>query len=106
MKKTFVELIDDIDGSIAAKTVSFAFKGVSYEIDLSEEHIEELTEVMSPWIQAARRTSSRNTGRKSRSTKATEVAKIRDWAQENGIKISGRGRIPVSVVEQYRASQG
>ena len=36
MQKKVVVLVDDRDGSVAKQTISFAFKGVSYEIDLSD----------------------------------------------------------------------
>jgi hypothetical protein len=29
---------------------------------------------------------------------------IRAWAKDNGIPVSGRGRIPASVVDQYEAA--
>jgi hypothetical protein len=29
---------------------------------------------------------------------------IRAWGKDNGITVSGRGRIPASVVEQYHAA--
>jgi len=35
-------LTDDLDGSPADETVSFAFEGPSYEIDLSDPHAAEL----------------------------------------------------------------
>ena len=35
MHKVITELVDDIDGSTAEETVSFALDGVEYEIDLS-----------------------------------------------------------------------
>ena len=41
VQKKVVVLVDDRDGSVAEQTISFAFKGVSYEIDLSKENAEE-----------------------------------------------------------------
>ena len=41
-QKTQVILVDDIDGSAATQTVTFALDGVSYEIDLTDEHAAEL----------------------------------------------------------------
>lgn len=29
---------------------------------------------------------------------------IRDWARENGIEVSDRGKIPASVIEQFNAA--
>lgn len=49
-----VELVDDIDGSPAQQTVTFALDGVTYEIDLSEQHAQALRSVLSRYIDCAR----------------------------------------------------
>jgi hypothetical protein len=47
-------LVDDIDGSQAVTTVSFALDGRSYEIDLSESHLSALQQALAPFVSAAR----------------------------------------------------
>ena len=37
-QKTQVILTDDMDGSEATQTISFAYQGVNYEIDLNDDH--------------------------------------------------------------------
>lgn len=49
-----VELVDDIDGSPAKHTVTFALDGVSYEIDLNDGHAKELRTVLDRYIGKAR----------------------------------------------------
>jgi hypothetical protein len=49
-----VELVDDIDGSPAQQTVTFALDGVTYEIDLSEQHAQALRSVLVRYIECAR----------------------------------------------------
>lgn len=49
-----VELVDDIDGSPAQQTVTFALDGVSYEIDLSQRHAQQLRSVLAGYIDQAR----------------------------------------------------
>ena len=49
-----VELVDDIDGSAAQQTVTFALDGVSYEIDLSQRHAQQLRSVLAGYIDQAR----------------------------------------------------
>lgn len=41
-QKIQILLLDDIDGSAADETVTFALDGVSYEIDLVSAHAAEL----------------------------------------------------------------
>ncbi|GAA0539658.1 hypothetical protein GCM10011581_06930 [Saccharopolyspora subtropica] len=49
-----VELVDDIDGSPAKHTVTFALDGVTYEIDLNDRHAQHLRSVLERYIKVAR----------------------------------------------------
>jgi hypothetical protein len=58
--RTEIILVDDFDEEKeAAETVTFALDGVSYEIDLAEEHAAELRELLAPYIENGRRTGGR-----------------------------------------------
>lgn len=97
-RKKQVVLLDDIDGSDATETVSFALDGVSYEIDLNKDNASEFRSHMEKWTTSARRTG----GRARRGTGgSSDAKKIRAWAAENGYEVSERGRIPVEVREAY-----
>ncbi len=105
MKQTQVVLIDDVDQSVATGSVEFSFKGVSYEIDLNDEHMAELQADFDKWIKHATRTGSlrssrRNTPRRSGGAKS-ESAAVREWAQAHGIPVNSRGRIPAEIIERY-----
>ena len=56
-RQEIVTVIDDLDGSEGATTVRFAFGDQSYEIDLNEQHTEELRAALDPYITAGRRLS-------------------------------------------------
>ncbi|GAA1909699.1 histone-like nucleoid-structuring protein Lsr2 [Nocardioides marmoribigeumensis] len=107
-----VELIDDLDESPAAETVSFALDGVSYEIDLSEANAEGLRNALAPYLGHARRTGGRRGGSSrgssassSRSSAASgNAADIRAWARENGFEVSERGRVSAEVRSAYAAA--
>lgn len=108
VQKTQVVLIDDIDGSDADETVTFAIDGVGYEIDLTAAHASELREAFASWVGHARKAgrsvaAARTSGRRAGADRA-QLAKIREWARENGHKVSERGRIPGSVLEAYEAA--
>ena len=106
-----VVLVDDIDGTDAAETVSFALDGVDYEIDLSEEHATELREALSLYVGYARRTGGRRkntrrsagTGGRSETT-GPSAADIRAWARENGWEVPERGRVSAEVRQAYAAA--
>lgn len=105
-KQTTVTLVDDLDGSEADEQIEFAVDGRSYEIDLSAANVARLREALSPFISAARRTGGRRSsgGSASPSRPSTDREQnqaIREWAQQQGMKISERGRIPSNVLEAY-----
>ncbi|HWU31412.1 MAG TPA: histone-like nucleoid-structuring protein Lsr2, partial [Marmoricola sp.] len=49
-QKISIQLIDDIDGSDAAESVSFALDGSSYVIDLSESNAAALRNALAPYV--------------------------------------------------------
>jgi hypothetical protein len=103
-----VVLVDDIDGSEAAETVTFALDGVDYEIDLSDKHAGELRNALSLYVGHARRTGGRRkSGRRSSASSSTgdaSAADIRAWARENGWDVPERGRVSAEVREAYSAA--
>jgi hypothetical protein len=104
-----VVLVDDLDGSDAAETVSFALDGVDYDIDLSEKHAGDLRKSMSLYVGHARRTGGRRRGgRRSRARAAgsngVSAADIRAWAKENGWNVPERGRVSAEIREAYAAA--
>jgi len=97
-----VILIDDIDGSSAVETITFGLDGVTYEIDLSEEHAKKLREDFAQWTGHARRTSGgRRTTTRRTAARRGNVSEIREWARANGYQVSDRGRISTEIQEAY-----
>ena len=107
-KKTIVLLEDDIDGSEADETLSFALDGSEYEIDLNEGHANELREALARFTNAGRKVAGgrgRSAARTRSSSQGGPDAKaVRLWAAENGIQVNTRGRIQADVVEKYEAA--
>src|SRR4051794_29629622 len=91
-QKTTVRFVDDLDGSEAVGTVTFALDNRSYEIDLSDENTDKLHEVLAPFIEHARQIGGRGAGRGRRRGQSSsaeekpvrsnreETAAIRAWA--------------------------
>ena len=52
---TRVRLVDDLDGSEADESISFALDGLALEIDLSNDNADKLRDIFAPYIAAARR---------------------------------------------------
>jgi len=112
-QKTQVILTDDLDGSEATQTITFAYQGTSYEIDLNDEHAASIEESFAEWISNARKTTnSRSAGTPARSSggRASSTAKrgdldaVRAWARENGHQVSDRGRVSNKILEAYDAA--
>jgi hypothetical protein len=115
-EKVTVELVDDLDGSPADEKVRFALGGSQYEIDLSSENAAKFRAALKPYIDAARppglasqsiarRASS--TGKRASSGAAAlgvDPKAVRVWADEKGIEVPSRGRIPKPVLDQYVAA--
>ncbi|MDO4243109.1 MAG: Lsr2 family protein [Actinomyces sp.] len=106
-QKTQIILVDDIDNSEATQTVTFALDGVTYEIDLNDEHAAALRESVEEWTAKARRISGRRSTRRRGAARASsgETQKIREWARANGHEVSDRGRISAPIREAYYAAQ-
>ena len=101
-KRVQVVLEDDIDGSLADETVSFALDGVSYEIDLSSANAAKLRDGLGSWIGAATRTGGRKApSRRPGGGRRNNVSEVREWARANGHKINERGRVPAAVQAAY-----
>jgi Lsr2 len=106
--KVEITLLDDLDSSPAAETVTFALDGVTYEIDLSAKHARELRSGLDKYVEAAQKlTPYRHLGLSGRRRPAVvgngvSNQAVREWAAVNGLDVAAHGRIPASVLEQYQ----
>ena len=105
--KITVALEDDLDGGPADETVRFGVGGTDYEIDLNKKNAAAFRKKLAPFIEHARGAGRGARRRAGRSAVGRErSAAIRAWANERGIAVSARGRIPADVVEQYEIATG
>lgn len=101
--KVLVVLEDDLDGSKASETVTFAIDGTQYEIDLNDQNAQALRSALDGYVSKARKVGRRS-GRKSTNSSNVDLKAVRAWAASNGVELSTRGRIPQAVLDQYRAA--
>jgi len=107
VQKVSVVLEDDLTGGPAEQTVRFAFDGTDYEIDLNAKNAAAFGKQLAPYLEHARRTGRAQPRRSGRAAGSRQRSgDIRAWANEHGLAVSERGRIPASVVEQYNAAGG
>jgi hypothetical protein len=96
-------MTDDLDGSKAERTISFAVDGITYEIDLSRKNANAFEKLLGPYVGAARKvkpTRARRAGATSARSRS-DLADIRQWAQENGYDVRDRGRVAASVIAAF-----
>jgi hypothetical protein len=106
-QKTQVTLVDDLDGGPATGSVTFGLDGQTYELDLSTRNANALLEILTPYLEAARRMTSPKHGRPrsfTRVSTAADPSPVRASAASNGVRVSARGRVSAAVIEQYRAA--
>ena len=102
--------VDDLDGSEDdVSTVQLALDGTSYEIDLSAVNADRLREKLERFIAVGKQAApqkSRPAKRRAKPAVASrdQTQAIRDWAQQNGYAVSGRGRISRAVQEAFDAA--
>ena len=103
-RKVQMILLDDMDGSEAKRTVTFALDGKNYEIDLNEANLDKLSGALEPFIEKARRTTPstrRATGARRPASGNGDASAVRTWAREHGFEVSDRGRVPKEIRDAY-----
>lgn len=102
---TNVKLLDDLDGGKAAETVAFGVDGVGYEIDLSAKNAKALRKALAEYVSVGRQVKVRaaDAPRTSVRGKASgpDAATVRQWAHENEVPVSVRGRVSAEVRTRY-----
>lgn len=107
---TITKKTDDIDGTEATDTIHLGYEGVDYTIDLNEDNATRLDDILREFIAVAEKISPDKVDRpkrgrgKSAGAIGTQGPKIRKWAGENGFEVSPRGRIPVEIIDAYKAA--
>jgi Lsr2 len=108
-QKVKVTVVCDLphEGEVEGQeTVQFSFDGTSYEIDVCSKHAKELREKVGQYADHARKASAGG-GRRRRSRTGPgreRSGEIRAWAKQRGYKVSERGRIPATIIQEYEAS--
>lgn len=117
--ETITVLKDDLTGKPGedVETVSFGFKGTTYELELSDESEKELASLLDPYVKVARKVTAQGRTSAPRSsasnTARADSRAARAWAQsagekavkDAGLKVPGdRGRVDSRVIELWEKS--
>lgn len=102
-KKVEVSYVDDLDPTQTAEgSVTFAYQGTEYSIDLSEKNRKVFEKVLEKYTKVATVTNRKR--RKSAGKTVSNSAAIREWAAANGHKVNARGRLPQETIQAFEAS--
>lgn len=100
-----VHLTDDIDGSVADKTIQFGWESKVFEMDLNAKNAAKIEKLMAEFVPHARQVRSTKSGKRLTEVKTGPApSAVRAWAAANGVEVNRMGKIPEAVVEQYRAA--
>ncbi len=116
-ERVTVELVDDLDGSVADETVHFTWEGKSLVIDLSKKNADKLRKAIEPFVAAARPdvtvqapaprrqlSSSSSSSKRQTAGSGAATSVIRAWARENSIEVPDRGRLKPEVVQAWETA--
>lgn len=115
-ERVTIELVDDLDGSVADESVRFAWEGKPLVIDLSKKNADKLRKAIEPFVAAARsdgavqaaaarrRLSGGSSSGKRQHDSGAATSVIRAWARENGVEVPDRGRLKPDVLQAWEAA--
>ncbi|WP_099298264.1 Lsr2 family protein [Corynebacterium dentalis] len=105
-RREVTQFFDDFDNSPLedneVNVVEFSVNGVDYVMELSEKNLQKFQSAVDPYIAVARRATRSSSNRKSSSNSSSNRNKrIREWALENNLDVSKRGRIASDIIEKF-----
>ena len=106
-QKTIVTMLCDIPhaGEVdGTESVTFAFDGSTYEIDLCGEHSKDIREKLAAFADHARKASPVSRARRGRVNSGRRSGDVREWARKHGYEVSERGRISTKIITDYDAA--
>jgi len=108
-QKVQTVLISDLTGDEiknGGESIDFAYKGVSYSIDLTDKEAAGFDKAIGMYLEHAQRTGGRVSRSRGSSslTRSYDPKAVKAWAAANNIDVPARGRIPGAILEQYRAA--
>lgn len=100
-----VVVVDDLDQTEGAQTVTFAIMGRPYEIDLNDKNVEKLEKALAPFIDKARPAGTSAVSRPQRRTVAGAGATVKvDYTDPQHAGKLHRGRVTEEEAAWVRAN--
>jgi hypothetical protein len=92
----------------ADEEIVFGIDGTSYVIDLSDRNAKDLRAALIEYVTAARPLIDVEARRDMTPAQAkrAELADVRAWANQQGMRVSTRGKVPTPVLDAFERSVG
>lgn len=116
-ERVTIELVDDLDGSVADETVHFTWEGKALVVDLNKKNADKLRKAIEPFVAAARPgatvqapaarrrpSGGSSSAKRQDSGSQAPTSVIRAWARENSIEVPDRGRLKPDVLQAWEAA--
>ena len=118
-RREITQYFDDLDNSPLTEAelnvVRFSVDGTDYTLDVSADNAARFRDALSPFLEAARivpaaprprrrggmSDANRTRTRRMSDANRTRTRQIRLWAQDRGIEVASRGKIPQNVIDAY-----
>ncbi|WP_103381232.1 histone-like nucleoid-structuring protein Lsr2 [Pseudonocardia dioxanivorans] len=101
VRDTITRTVDDLDGTAADETVLFSLDGDEYEIDLSVTNASALRLLLARYVAAGRQLEREASTQRPSAARRRRTSAIRQWALEQGLQVTARGRFPDRVAVLY-----
>jgi hypothetical protein len=102
-EQTEIKIVDDLDpAKRAERRVIVGLDDKVVVIDLTNEHYEELSQFLKPYLGAGTEMNELDLARQY-TTHALDRTIVRKWAAAKGVEVPSRGLVPQKVVDQFLA---
>jgi hypothetical protein len=104
-QKVTTTFTDDVDSEREATNlkVPFSFDGVAYEIDVDDEHYQQMKDQFGYWASFATKVGGRKRQSGTSAGNKTNAGLAREWLRNQGEDLPDRGRIPKLLMARYEA---
>ena len=92
-RRTIVIHTDDLGGKGTATPTTLSLNGKKVTVDLNKRNIGDLERKLAKYFEAGQGNAP------------ADNAEVRKWAEQNGITLGARGRIPAAVRDAFNASR-
>lgn len=108
-QKTRIEYVSDLSGKAItdndSPTITFAWDGQEYAIDLTAKEAETFFNAIEKYIASATKVTNRRRSSRSKAKQSGPSAQeLREWAKSQGMDVPDRGRIPQSVRDAWESA--